>query len=55
VIDHLTKASKYANEKEPGVYRYMICLPADESDTTTVWAIEECDIWYFDRPQYHED
>jgi quinol monooxygenase YgiN len=35
-------ASKYSTEKEPGVYKYCICVPTDVSDEKTVWAIEEC-------------
>lgn len=41
VIDHLKAAAKYSRELEPGVHKYMILVPQDQSDTKTVWAIEE--------------
>ena len=40
-IAHLIAASKYSAEKEPGVYKYSIHVPADGADEQTVWAIEE--------------
>ena len=40
VITRLQAASVYAKDNEPGVYKYVICVPA-EDDSNTVWAIEE--------------
>ena len=40
IIARLQSASVYAKANEPGVYKYAICVPA-EDDSKTVWAIEE--------------
>ncbi|KAK5175100.1 uncharacterized protein LTR77_000237 [Saxophila tyrrhenica] len=40
VIEALTKVSVFSKQHEQGVLNYMICVPTDTSDTTTVWAIE---------------
>ncbi|KAK3711556.1 hypothetical protein LTR37_009547 [Vermiconidia calcicola] len=40
VLNHLSGISKYARENEPGVTKYMICVPSDPTDTKTVWAFE---------------
>lgn len=40
-IKHLIAASKYSAEKEPGVYKYCVCVPADSSNEKTAWVIEE--------------
>ena len=40
VLNHLSGISKYAREHEPGVSKYMICVPSDPTDAKTVWAFE---------------
>lgn len=32
---------KYSEAQEPGVHRYAITVPTDETDDTTIYAIEE--------------
>ncbi|KAF2422866.1 hypothetical protein EJ08DRAFT_689954 [Tothia fuscella] len=40
-IRRLTSASKYAQDKEPGVLKYACLVPRDQPDDQSVWAIEQ--------------
>lgn len=41
VLDQFAKIVKYSEAQEPGVVKYAITVPRDESDETTIYAIEE--------------
>lgn len=41
VLDQFAKIVDYSKAQEPGVVKYAITVPRDESDQTTIYAIEE--------------
>ena len=40
-VQKLLAISKYSQENEPGVTKYGVFTPRDETDTKTAWVIEE--------------